>query len=468
MFNFIKRIYYKNYKLKSGDAILGYEHFTDKPNIVSFEDRFNNTLLVGVSGSGLHAFSLYPMMYNDFQNKNFGVFVFANYSHDIDYIYSLAKKSGREDINFFDPSYENSLCFNPLIGDEKTVIEELKFAFNNYMERLSTPMSENDLVLLKKCVKIVKFVYGNNSSMFDIYNLITNENKSGRKIIEEAISKGVDNKEISEICDWFINRYYKTRKNIYSGTDEYKKCVNIRKAIIKVMNNQRFKECMYARGQENNLLDMDRILEKGEVLIVGNFCECGWEVTHFLGSLLIMSYENAVFRRQNKEKTNVFYSDEFSRYFNHGYERITSNSRQYNVISVFNVGGVSNRINAYKGTEYENDIKTTFENFKNIILYPTCSYEDRERFFKYIVQPKTKAEKKYIKSVLDKEEMNSHDLACGKVGNVYIAKTTNGIQEPMKLASVKLLSKELQKECSDICDNFNRKFRKPFIGRQSD
>lgn len=463
MLNFIKRKYYKNYKLKPGDAILGYDHFTDKPNVISFEDRFNNTLLVGVSGCGLHAFSLYPMMLNDFRNKNLGVSVFTDYSYDIDYIYSLAKKPGRNDINFFDPSYENSLCFNPLIGDEKIVIDELKFAFSDYMDRFSTPINEKDLDLLKKSVKIAKFVYGDNSSMFDIYNLITNENKSGRKIIEEAINKGADNKEILENCDWFVNKYYKTRKNISSGSVNYKECANIRKAIINAMNNERFRECLYARGQENNLLDMDKILENGEVLIAGSSCRSSWEVTHFLGSLLVTSYEAAVFRRQNKEKTNIFYSDQFSRYFNHGYEKMTSNSKKYNVISVFNVGGVTNRIRAYEGTEYENDIKTTFENCKNIILYSGCSIEDVRRFSKYIAPPKTKAEKKYIKRVLDKEEINSYDLACGKVGNVYIAKTINGIQEPMKLASVKLLSKELQKECSNICDDLNQKFRKRFI-----
>lgn len=463
MFNFIKRKYYKNYKLKPGDAILGYDYFTDKPNVVSFEDRFDNTLLVGVSGCGLHTFSLYPMMYNDFQNKNLGVSVFANYSHDIDYIYSLAKKSGREDINLFDPSYENSLCFNPLAGDEKTAIKELKFAFDNYMERLSAPMNDNDLSLLKKCVKIVKFVYENNSSMFDVYSLITNENKRGRKIIEEAANKNIDNKEISEICDWFVNKYYKTRKNISSGSGEYKECSNIRKAIIKAMNNQWFKDCMYSRGQEDKLLDMDRILKNGEVLIVGNFCKNSWEVSNFLGSFLIISYENAVFRRQNKEKTNIFYSDEFSRYFNHGYEKITSNSKQYNVISVFNVGGVSNRICAYKGTEYENNIKITFDNCKNIILFPTCSYEDMKRFSEYITQPKTKAEKKYIKSILDKEEINSYNLMCGKAGNIYIIKTTNGVQESIKPVAAKLLSKEFQVECSDIRDSFNQKFRKHFV-----
>ena len=191
-----------------------------------------------------------------------GLSVFDDYSYNIDYIYSLAKISGRNDINFFDPSFKNSLCFNPLIGDEKVVVDGLKFAFNDYMKRASIPMNEKDLDLLKKCVKIAKFTYGNNSSMFDIYNLITNENKNGRKIVEEAISKGNDNKEILEICDWFINKYYKTRKNVSSGSGEYKECANIRKAIIKVVNNQRFKECMFTRGQENNLLDMDRILER--------------------------------------------------------------------------------------------------------------------------------------------------------------------------------------------------------------
>lgn len=465
MLNFIKRKYYKNYKLKPGDAILGYDHFTDKPNVVPFEDRFNNTLLVGVSGCGLHAFSLYPMMLNDFRNKDLGVSVFINGGYEVDYIYSLAVNSGRKDVNFFNPSYENSLCFNPLVGDVKIVMDGLKFAFNDYMKRFSIPMNEKDLDLLKKCVKIAKFVYGNNSSMFDIYNLITNENKSGRKIIEEATNKNIDNKEMSEICDWFINKYYKARKNISSGCGEYKECANIRKAIIKIMDNQRFRECIYARGQENNLLDMDRILEKGEVLIVGNFCECDWYVTHFLGSLLITSYEAAVFRRQSKEKTNVFYSDEFSRYFNHGYEKITSNSKQYNVISVFNVGGVSNRIDAYKGTEYEDDIKNTFESCKNIILYPDCYYEDAKYFSKYIVKPESKTDKKYIKKVLGESSINCENLIYGKIGNVYIVKTTNGIQEPIRPVTAKLLSKEFHTECSNIRSDLNRKFRKPFIDK---
>ena len=228
------------------DAIIGHKidpetgEVTDKPVVLPAKDRFLHMLILGPTGCGKTSQTIIPMIWRDMQIKNkiVGVTVLEPKGDLAEKVYAMAKyrnneiaeakakgkykreKHGTEKVVlYFNPILDGCPYFNPLEGDEDDVIENMATTFN--MLNADSPQYFKDMTdgLVRKAVKLVKRLHGDNATLLDLNTIVWNVGDAGRKNYVMQLKRKSTmpdgspippdiQKENDELIDWFLNDYY--------------------------------------------------------------------------------------------------------------------------------------------------------------------------------------------------------------------------------------------------------------------
>ena len=342
-----ENIYLTDNGFEFGDTFLGYNIETGKPNIIPYKDRFLHFLVLGVTGCGKTSQSLIPMVERDMEyskdedgHKGLSIVCLDPKGDFAEMVCALAVMKGRkeEEITYFNPVLVDCPYFNPMVGDIDPVSECLVTTFKNLENEQQKFFANMNEMLLRKCIKVAKWRYGDDANLSDVNILMTNPNKMGEKMLQEVnemmgnFDKTVES-EFLEIQSWFMKDYYTGLSGQYSSTKTYEQCSGVRNQVAKLLTNSLVKRILCPTDEYGNkisikdmepgtFIDFEGVLNNGGVLAMSSAQGELRELGTFIGYFLILSFESAVFRRSGSEDDRrgcIFYVDEFQKYANEGY-----------------------------------------------------------------------------------------------------------------------------------------------------
>lgn len=192
------------------------------------EDRTLGAVLLGAPYSRKRESVMLPMIQQDIQSKPMmGVAVFDTDGIPTQAAARCARESGRPYV-LLDPRMEWCPFFNPLIGDENEVFEDLRTVVSEYLPDLSPSLRALNESLLSNAIKVLKRldkaegVNGRYATFINMNTVLQNPSQDGRKlVIRFGQLKGetdAEQKENSDIASWFINEYYAERSKPFEQT----------------------------------------------------------------------------------------------------------------------------------------------------------------------------------------------------------------------------------------------------------
>ncbi|MFI3211378.1 MAG: type IV secretory system conjugative DNA transfer family protein, partial [Peptostreptococcaceae bacterium] len=232
-------------EIQPGDAVLGYAidedgKSTKKPVILPLKDRFLHMLILGPTGCGKTSQSVIPMINRDMQNPNMGITVLEPKGDLAEKIFAMAKHYNRE-VLYFNPTLPDCPYFNPLYGKESDVVENMATTFN--MLNPDSPQFFKDMSegLIRRSIKILKRVYGNDATLLHLSDLVWNTEERGEIIIEMlqvAKNNFVDpevQKENDELVYWYSTDYYSGLSGDRGASKTFEHCSGVRSQISKLV-----------------------------------------------------------------------------------------------------------------------------------------------------------------------------------------------------------------------------------------
>jgi hypothetical protein len=375
MFDFLQGNKEIDYEKKPGDIEICLDN-KNKPVIIPRQDRFLHTLIIGVSGCGKYAQSFIPMIYQDMQNPEYGITVIEPNGYLSEKTYAMAKLFNRN-VVYFNPLLPMCPHFNPLHGEEITVVEKIVWAFYEFNKDSDIYYLDIHEKLLRKSVAVLKRLFGNDVTLNDLSKLVNDTDGSGVKIIDQFSNLSVtDNlndeqlKEHDETVNWFKEEYFA------EGSKAYTDCIALRSQIDRLISNKYLKNILNP-SKDDKVLNFNDHLKNGDVVIINTSLGALRDIGKLLGHMLMMDFEDCVFRRPGNEQTrkpNFLYVDHFQVFCNDGYVDMLTMGRAYRVAS--HIGITS------KDEIPENMRNVVLTNARNAIIYPGSSQSDTEYYAK--------------------------------------------------------------------------------------
>ena len=383
-----------NDDFRPGDVSLGVDPDTKKRIRLPYNDRFLHMLILGPTGSGKTSQVILPMILQDVQNPDVGIIVLEPKGDLADQVWALGKMHNR-DVLYFDPESKNCPFFNPLMGDEDDVTENLVMTFKILNPDSSTFFQDQAEQLIRQACKVLKRVYKDDATFIHMNTLITNPNNEGVNMIKQflalpttSISEADENKRIAT---WFLTDYYTGASGERNATKTFEHCSSVRAQILKLISNRYLKNVLNPPAkdgpdahliEERGLINFDDVLAKGQVLTMSSAQGKLRELGKFLGFFLILQLQSAVFRRPGTVKTRrgcMLYIDEFQTYANSGFSDMLTQGRSYRVASHL---ATQNRalIGMNSGSKGKSFLDLVSTNARNIVIFPGANYEDA-RFY---------------------------------------------------------------------------------------
>lgn len=383
--NIIDLILKKDEEVKPGDAVLGKDTKTEKPVILPANDRFLHMLILGPTGCGKTSQSIIPMINRDMNCRDTGITVIEPKGDLAEKIYAMAKYYDRN-VLYFNPVMPDCPYFNPLHGKESDVVENMATTFRMLNPDSPTFFLDQAENLIRKSIKLLKRLYGDDANLIHLNNLIWNTNKAGIKIVNEFSKLPSDNKilaqENKEIAEWFSNDYFTGTTGDRGATKSYEHCSGVRTQVAKLVSNEYLRKVLNPPPGVGSDIDFDKALANGDVIAIATAQGTLRDLGRYLGYFIILQLQSAVFRRPGNEFTrrhNMLYIDEFQVYANPGFADMLTQGRSYRVASHL---ATQNRalIGMGGGKDGKNFVELVSTNARNLILYPGGNATDAKYY----------------------------------------------------------------------------------------
>lgn len=380
-------------KTKQGDVVLGKDEKTNQEIILPYEDRFVHMLILGPTGCGKTSQIITPMIFSDLKNKEMGLIALEPKGDLAERVFALARLMGREVI-YFNPVLKDCPYFNPLMGNEDDVIENLVTTLTMFDNDSKTYFKDNNENLIRRSVKVLKRLYGDEANLNQLDMLMNNTSGYGTSIIHDFSKLPETNprkkSENNNIVQWFSTEYLpgsgggggaqnRSAQKTYEGSS------GVRNQIAKLISNPYLnrvlnppKESELKPGETIEYLNFDKILEEGTVCAICSAQGKLRDLGKFLGYFLILQIQSSVFRRPGNEWNRrgcMFYIDEFQSYANAGFTDMLTQGRSYRVGSVLatQARALIGMNSGHQGRDFTQLVST---NARNVVLFPGANYDD--------------------------------------------------------------------------------------------
>lgn len=353
---------------------IGKDTRTDTLVGLTYQERLNHTIVLGEQGAGKLYNTLIPMIHNDIKN-NTGVIVISPTRELTDTVNATGTLFERETLHF-NPLYKNSATFNPLYGDESTVVVTLTNAFKSLVINKNDAIVKLNVGLLSNAIKVIKRTYGDDATLIELYELVTNIDGAGVKILNEFMDKKFDSEHLTQenryLCEWFI-RYLKG--DTTKGKETQKYSLLLRFELSKLIKNKHLITCLTPKKGEKPDIIFSEVIAQRKVISINTGGPLLKDSNNFLNYLLAYQLNSEI----SKHNTTI---DEFSPAMIYIDEAQVSLKGE--MLSFFqlctnqNIGLI---LSGESPIELKNKIGTLgaryiFKNCKNKIIYPYQNDED--------------------------------------------------------------------------------------------
>jgi type IV secretory pathway TraG/TraD family ATPase VirD4 len=393
---------------KKGDAKLGVDEETNQPVVLPLKDRFLHMLILGPTGSGKTSRIILPMIYDDIMNDDLGVIVLEPKGDLAEKVYAIGKMAGRK-VVYFNPMLKGCPYFNPLLGEEDLVIENIVTTFKMLDNGTKTFFQDNNENLLRRGIKVVKRLYGNKANLALLETLLMNTGGKGNEMINRferecngaAVPASVV-KENADIASWFKEDYYTGATGQRGGTKTYENTSGVRNQLSKLIANSYLKKVLNPPEDielnDENCLDFVKCLEEGNIITISSAQGSLRDLGKFLGYFLILQLQSAVFSRPGNENTRrgcMLYIDEFQTYANSGFSTMLEQGRSYRVASHL-ATQTRAAIGMNSGNMGRDFTQIVSANCRNVVLFHDVNVDDALYYSKAFGQTMQKEEQRGI------------------------------------------------------------------------
>jgi hypothetical protein len=417
------------------DIVLALDAVTRTDVVLTGDSRQLGTLLIGPPGSGktslkiikafqqdlahiqraFNAFPRYVQKY-EFESKEFQI-EWANHligsiiiepAKDLcDKSYQIAIEHGipEEFIVYLDPSDPDTPGFNSMIGPLEQVAETITAVLDGMSENSDDFFRQSCRTVLKQYIYLLKFLKKNECTLMDLDHMYQDPRYVADLVDElekkipknELIQKMSKDKKIFwmlaiRTIQWFRNDGIAEERDKQSGMF-LKYTDGPHKGKLKIMDKQ-FEFTRQTRNLISDLItnpylariligqnkvDLDKIMSRGGILLCNTANGELGNVSDAFGKLVLMSVQNAVFRRKGDEKTRPLvslYVDEFYDYLNAPFLKLTAQGRKYKIAPLVACQTLS-QFDIKFGNGFTDGMMGTIRNY---VVYGGVNSYDAEKF----------------------------------------------------------------------------------------
>lgn len=457
-------------------------------------------LILGPTGSGKTSQVITPLVYADIQNKDIGIICLEPKGDLAEKVYALSVLEGREAI-YFNPTLKSCPYFNPLMGDETDVVENMVTTFKMLDPDSSNFFQDNNENLIRRSIKVLKRLRGDDATLLELDMFINNVKQSKGEVKGPLSLGGVGDATIAEfeimnkremdlrirkenetIISWFKEEYFPGSMGGKNAPKAYEHCSGVRGQISKLISNKYLSRVLNppksSELKPGQYLDFDTILSEGKVCAISSAQGKLRDLGRFLGFFLILQLQSSVFRRPGNEFTRrgcSLYIDEFQVYANSGFSDMLTMGRSYRVASHL---ATQNRaligMNSGKSAKGFLDLVST--NARNVVLFPGANGEDAKYYSQQFGEDLVVKEKRSISrdrasfanlgfrggekeslSVDEKYEsrLRSTDITYRKFGEVIYSIIQNDTLQKPGVCTVQFIPKEINDKAKDFLEKYN-------------
>jgi TraM recognition site of TraD and TraG len=413
---------------------------TNAPVILQGESRQLGTLLIGPPGSGktsikiktsfrtdlghlqrmINAYPTYVKRYgygtekfiSKMANHLIGSIIIEPAKDLCDDAYELAREHGipEEFIVYLDPSNKNTPGFNMMVGPTGEIVETIAAVLEAIAETKDEFFKQAARAVLKHYVYLLKLTRGDNCNLLDLDDLYQDPRKAMDMLEElektlppqEKIDALTDNDEkihwiiVKKIVRWFRNEGLAIEVSRDGMLERYEKghdhegkpkvrdlqfefTRQTRNLLSDITKNPYLARILYAE----NAVNLNRLFKKGGILLVNTDLGNLKDLSAVFGKIVLLSVQNAVFRRKGNEYTRPlvsFYADEFYDYMNERFLQLTSQGRKYKFAPL-----VACQSLTQFGVKFGKDFtESMLGTIRNTIVYGGTSVYDTEMLSKYL------------------------------------------------------------------------------------
>ncbi len=375
--------------MKFPDVTLALDALSRVPIVIMGVTRQLGTFLIGPPGSGKTSLKILKVVRQDLAHmqkminafpqlvKKYGLntpeflielgkhligMVVIEPSKDLcDKSYKLAKEHGIPDklIVYLDPSNPDTPGINTMIGPIEQVAETITAVLDGMSEVSNEFFRQACRTVLKQYIYLLKFLKKNECTLLDLDQMYQDP-RFTKNMVEELRGKVPDQEEIKRMprdmqiywmlvartLRWFDNDGLEEEKDregmlqkFTSG--EYKGQIKIkdkqteftrqtRNLLADLITNPYLARILTGE----NAVDLDKLMAKGGILLCNTDNGLLGNVSDAFGKLVLMSVQNAVFRRKGDEDTRPLIAvdvDEFYDYMNAPFLKLAGQGRKYKV-----------------------------------------------------------------------------------------------------------------------------------------
>lgn len=438
--------------ISKGDIKIGYKDNSKvksnkTPIIIPYNDRFLHTLIVGPAGCGKSSQLIKPMIKQDLENKDLGITLIEPKGDLSIDVFMMAKYYEREVI-YFNPILEDCPHINIFESKSEEVSRLLISSFESLLSEKTKEEKELNELLITSSVKAVKVLYSEKATIIELNNLINNIDGKGIKIANKLIE--TNKKENIEIGKWFLNDYL-----VNDNKKEYK---NLKETLNKIVTNKYLGKILNLPENTNNIINFDKALEKGTILIFNTSQGDLRDLGYYLGQFIINKYTLAVLNRANTDKrANICYIDEFQVYKNNSIKNLLTIGRTYNI---------SMNLSIQSNLQLEDDkefMDVILSNTRSKVVFPGISIAD-SHYYNQLFTEITNGyfnnlnKKRFSKNEITKEEVLEN---LTKINLIYreFGKATYSIINNNENSCPGVLKIEyIDKDLDDIINNMTKKW----------
>ena len=382
----------KRGKGSSGDDkndIVLCKHKGDNKDVIWHgKDRFLHMLIIGPTGCGKTSQIIIPLVLQDIMKGN-GITVIEPKGDLAEKVYAMGEIYNKP-VLYFNPTFPDCPCFNPLDGKEDEVIETMTTTFNmlspdssTYFQDMSNNLIRRGLMVLKRIeaayTDAATGISSRPATLIALSDLIHNSGGRGKKMVNELCTIPTptksEKKQNEDTRDWFLNEYFADRSKVYENTS------GIRTQVANLVQNHYLRRVLNPENGKSDL-NFDKHLEEGGRIAITTAQGALRELSSYLGYFLIFTLQSAIFRRKGNENTripNFFYIDEFQKYANPGFSDILTQGRSYRVSALLATQS-REQITMGAGRDGKAFLEVVNANARNIVVFPGISDADAKFF----------------------------------------------------------------------------------------
>jgi len=423
------------------DITLAKKVLTDTIAVLTGVSRQLGTMLIGPPGSGKTSLKIVKAfrqdlghmqkMINDFPRivKKYGYHtpgflkalgrhligsIIIEPSKDLcDKAVGLAKEHGlpEEFLTYLDPSNPETPGFNCMVGPTAQVAETITAVLDGMSEVSNEFFRQSCRTVLKMYIYLIKINRGDDCTLLDLDRMYQDPRYTLDMVeeVEETIPEAVqlarmpmDEKIywmlVRRVVRWFYNdglEVLRDRQEMiilfpqiheHGGKPQVKdKQTEFTRQTRNLLSDLIMNPFLARILVGDNSVDFDKLMSKGGILLCNTEDGLLGDVSDAFGKLVLMSAQNAVFRRKGEEHTRALvslYIDEFYNYMNRPFLKLTSNGRKYK-LAIFVACQSLSQFAVKFGESYVDSMLGTI---RNIVAYGGVTDFDASKLERYFGQ----------------------------------------------------------------------------------